>query len=173
VNEDFQDVLAALLASGARFLVVGAHALAVHGVPRATGDLDIWVLPDLVNAERVWEGLIRFGAPMETLGAASGDLARPGLVLQIGLPPRRIDILTALTGVDFESAGARAWCTGSAPWTSPSSTGTRSSGTSARPVGSGTWQISRGWGRGIEEAAPGVPSRAGIAVVDATRGPIR
>ena len=104
MNEDFQDMLAALLASGARFLVVGAHALAVHGVPRATGDLDIWVLPDPVNAKRVWAALGQFGVPVDTLGAASGDLARPGLVLQIGLPPRRIDILTELTGVDFESA---------------------------------------------------------------------
>ncbi len=108
MNQDFQDMLAALLASGARFLVVGAHALAVHGVVRATGDLDIWVLADAVNAERIWEALRRFGAPMETLGAVPGDLTRPGIVLQIGLPPRRIDILTGLTGVDFESAwGAR------------------------------------------------------------------
>jgi hypothetical protein len=104
VNEDFQDLLAALLACGARFLVVGAHALAVHGVLRATGDLDIWVLPDPVNAARVWEALGRFGAPVETIGALPGDLARAGLVLQLGLPPRRIDILTELTGVDFESA---------------------------------------------------------------------
>jgi hypothetical protein len=104
VNEDFQDMLAALLETGARFLVVGAHALAVHGVPRATGDLDVWVLADAVNAERVWAAVERFGAPVDTLGAAPGDLARPGLVLQIGLPPRRIDILTELTGVDFQSA---------------------------------------------------------------------
>jgi hypothetical protein len=104
VNEDFQDMLAALLAGGARFLVVGAHALAVHGVPRATGDLDVWVLADPVNAERVWAALRRFGAPVDTLGAGPGDLARPGLVLQVGLPPRRIDILTKLTGVDFEAA---------------------------------------------------------------------
>jgi hypothetical protein len=104
VNEDFQDMLAALLASGARFLVVGAHALAVHGVPRATGDLDVWVLADPVNAKRVWAALERFGAPVDALGATPGDLARPGVVLQIGLPPRRIDILTDLTGVDFESA---------------------------------------------------------------------
>jgi hypothetical protein len=104
VNEDFQDLLAALLASAVRFLVVGAHALAVHGVPRATGDLDVWVLPDPANVERVWTALGRFGAPMDTLGAGPGDLARPGLVLQIGLPPRRIDIVTELTGVDFESA---------------------------------------------------------------------
>jgi hypothetical protein len=138
VNEDFQDVLAALLVSGARFLVVGAHALAVHGVLRATGDLDIWVFPDPANAERVWQALTRFGAPVDTVGASPGDLARPGLVLQIGLPPRRIDILTALTGVDFESA----WRTrveyrvGSLE--ARSSTGRRSSGTSGRRVGSGT-----------------------------------
>jgi hypothetical protein len=104
VNEDFQDMLAALLASGARFLVVGAHALAVHGVVRATGDLDVWIHTHPVNAERVWEALRRFGAPVETLGATLGDLTRPGLVLQIGLSPRRIDILTGLTGVDFDSA---------------------------------------------------------------------
>ena len=104
MNEDFQDMLAALLWSGARFLVVGAHALAIHGVPRATADLDIWVRADPANAERVWTALGRFGAPVDTLGAAPGDLARPGLVLQIGVPPRRIDILTELTGIDFESA---------------------------------------------------------------------
>ena len=148
-------MLAALLASGARFLVVGAHALAVHGVLRATGDLDVWVLPDPVNAERVWEALGRFGAPVETLGAAPGDLARPGLVLQIGLPPRRIDILTALTGVDFESA----WCIGLAHWRSLSSTGRRSFGTSARPVGSGTWRTWKGWRRRRSKA----PATGGLA----------
>ena len=97
-------MLAALLWSVARFLVVGAHALAIHGVPRATADLDIWVLADPANAERVWTALGRFGAPVETLDATPGDLARPGLVLQIGVPPRRIDILTELTGIDFETA---------------------------------------------------------------------
>lgn len=104
MNEDFQDVLAALLPSGARFLVVGAHALAVHGVPRATGALDIWILADPSNAERVRDAVGRFGAPLATRGASPADLALPGVVLQIGLPPRRIDILTELTGVDLESA---------------------------------------------------------------------
>jgi hypothetical protein len=80
VNEDFQDMLAALLASGARFLVVGAHALAVHGVPRATGDLDVWVLADPVNAERVWAALKRFGAPVDTLRALTRE-PRPTNVL--------------------------------------------------------------------------------------------
>jgi hypothetical protein len=52
VNEDFRDLLAALIAAGARFLVVGAHALAVHGLPRATGDLDVWIAVDPENARR-------------------------------------------------------------------------------------------------------------------------
>ena len=55
VNQDFRDVLSALLRAGARFLVVGAHAMAAHGVPRATGDLDVWVDPAPDNAERVWQ----------------------------------------------------------------------------------------------------------------------
>jgi hypothetical protein len=104
VNEDFRDLLAALLAADARFLVVGAHALAVHGVPRATGDLDVWVATDPANAVRVWAALVRFGAPVASLGVSEGDLQRPGQVIQIGLPPRRIDILTSITGVDFEDA---------------------------------------------------------------------
>jgi hypothetical protein len=104
LNEDFQDLLAALLDSGARFLVVGAHALAVHGVPRATGDLDIWIPLNHENTDLVWRALKHFGAPLESLGVSRGDLNTVGMVVQIGLPPRRIDILTDLSGVDFESA---------------------------------------------------------------------
>ena len=97
-------MLKALLECGARFLVVGAHALAVHGIPRATGDMDIWIDRDPGNCERVWQAIIRFGVPVETLEVTQQDLARPDVVVQIGLPPRRIDILTDLTGVDFASA---------------------------------------------------------------------
>ncbi len=61
MNEDFRDLLASLIAADARFLVVGAHALAAHGVPRATGDLDVWIARDAANAERVWSALTRFG----------------------------------------------------------------------------------------------------------------
>lgn len=86
------------------FLVVGAHALAVHGHVRATGDLDIWIRPDPENAERVWRALVRFGAPVEAMGLTIPDLSRPGTVYQIGLPPRRIDILTKISGVDFDEA---------------------------------------------------------------------
>jgi hypothetical protein len=104
VNEDFRDLLAALLAADARFLVVGAHALAVHGVPRATGDLDVWIANDPTNAARVWAALLRFGAPVSSLGVSEADLQLPDQVTQIGLPPRRIDILTSITGVTFEDA---------------------------------------------------------------------
>jgi len=104
VNEDFLDMLAALLNSGARFLVVGAHALAVHGVPRATGDLDIWIPLNDENTDLVWAALSRFGAPVESLGVSKQDFKTAGTVVQIGLSPRRIDILNQLSGVDFESA---------------------------------------------------------------------
>jgi hypothetical protein len=92
LNEDFLDILRALLEEGTRFLVVGAHALAVHGVPRATGDLDIWIDPVPDNAKRVWQAITRFGAPLDSLGISLHDLSEPDTVVQIGLPPRRIDI---------------------------------------------------------------------------------
>ena len=104
MNEEFLDILRALLDEGARFLVAGAHALAVHGVPRATGDLDIWIDRDPANGARVWRAIISFGAPVESLGVSVGDLGEPDTVVQIGLEPRRIDLLTDLTGVDFEDA---------------------------------------------------------------------
>lgn len=104
VNEDFRDLLAALLEAHARFLVVGAHAMAVHGVPRATGDLDVWIASDGDNAGRVWSALVWFGAPVAALGFSEEDLTRPDQVLQIGLPPRRVDLLTTISGVDFEQA---------------------------------------------------------------------
>jgi hypothetical protein len=103
-NEDFLDILVSLVNSGAEFIVVGAHALAVHGVPRATGDLDIVVRPTAENAGRVFAALREFGAPLEAHGVTSADFETPGRVYQIGEPPRRIDLLTALTGVDFDEA---------------------------------------------------------------------
>ncbi len=104
MNEDFQDILRLLIEAGARFVVVGAHALAVHGVPRATGDLDIWIDREPANAERVWDALVSFGAPVEAMGVARRDLETAGTVIQVGLPPRRIDLVTAITGVDFPDA---------------------------------------------------------------------
>lgn len=105
MNRDFAEMLSALSDAGAEFLVVGAHALAAHGRPRATGDLDVWVRPTAENAAKVWAALARFGAPLS--GVRKDDLATPGLVFQIGVEPVRIDILTAIDGVDFEGAWQR------------------------------------------------------------------
>jgi hypothetical protein len=104
VNDDFRDFLQALVQAGARFLVVGAHAMAVHGVPRATGDLDVWIQADPGNARRVWEALLRFGAPVDEPGFSPEHLGTRGTVVQIGLPPRRIDLLTEASGLDFDAA---------------------------------------------------------------------
>ncbi|MFN2315451.1 MAG: hypothetical protein ABR551_03330 [Gemmatimonadales bacterium] len=101
---DFRDLLAALVEAQARFLVVGAHALAAHGVPRMTGDLDLWVEPTAPNAARVWAALTRFGAPLESLSLTESDLVRPDQVIQLGLPPYRIDLLTGISGVGFAEA---------------------------------------------------------------------
>ena len=104
MNDDFRDLLVTLHRAGARFLVVGAHAMAVHGVPRSTGDLDVWIESTEENADRAWGALCEFGAPVAALGVTREDLLRPGTVIQLGLPPRRIDLLTRITGVDFETA---------------------------------------------------------------------
>ena len=87
-------------------MVVGAHALAAHGAPRATGDLDLFVRPDLENARRVFRALQRFGAPLAAHGVTEEDFATPGTVYQLGLPPRRIDVLTELSGITFDEAVA-------------------------------------------------------------------
>lgn len=104
--EDFRDVLAQLNAAGARFLVVGAHALAAHGVPRVTGDLDIWIDPTQANSRRVWVALVEFGAPFEALGIGEKDFETPDRVIQFGLPPYRIDVLTSISAVTFDEAWA-------------------------------------------------------------------
>jgi hypothetical protein len=104
VTEDWTEALVALLSAGARFLVVGAHAMAVHGVPRATQDLDVWIEATDENAQRVWEALATFGAPLEELGITPADFARPRTVVQVGLPPNRLDVLTEVSGADFEAA---------------------------------------------------------------------
>lgn len=104
MNEDYLDMLSVLLNAGARFLVVGAHALSVHGVPRTTGDIDIWIERTERNAERVWAALNEFGAPIDAIQLKREDLLASGQVVQIGVAPRRIDLLTSITGVEFEAA---------------------------------------------------------------------
>jgi hypothetical protein len=102
MNPDFVDLLRAFCTADVRFLVVGAYALAVHGKPRATGDLDVWVDATADNAGKVVRALAEFGAPLGQI--SEQDFARPGVVYQIGVPPRRIDIITELTGLTFADA---------------------------------------------------------------------
>jgi hypothetical protein len=104
MNPDFVDLLRAFIAADVRFLIVGAYALAVHGRPRATGDLDVWVEAAPANASRVMRALAEFGAPLADVSEA--DFRRPGTTYQIGVPPGRIDILTDLTGITFAEAWA-------------------------------------------------------------------
>lgn len=105
VNPDFRDLFAALNEASAEFLIVGGYALAVHGAPRFTKDLDIWIKANPDNAQRVWQALDKFGAPFGDLTIL--DLSTPGIVFQMGLPPNRIDILTAIDGVEFQVAWER------------------------------------------------------------------
>ena len=104
MNDDFRDLLAALVAEHAVFLVVGAHALAAHGVPRMTRDLDILVEPSPANARRVWRALAAFGAPLNELDVKESDFATPNTVAQFGLPPYRVDIMTSISGLSFAEA---------------------------------------------------------------------
>jgi len=104
-NPDFRDLFAALSAQGAEFLVVGGHAVMLYTQPRYTKDLDVWVRPTRENAERVFQALEDFGAPLTNV--AVEDFASPGTIFQIGIAPNRVDILTTLEGVDFEHAWLR------------------------------------------------------------------
>ena len=105
MNRDYAEMLSALSGAGAEFLVVGAHALAAHGTPRTTGDLDIWINPTPDNVTRVMAALRAFGAPLMDLTV--DDLTKPGTVFQIGVVPSRVDILTAVSGVAFTDAWQR------------------------------------------------------------------
>jgi hypothetical protein len=104
-NRDFRDLFFELNKAEARYLVVGAYAVTFHSHPRYTKDLDVWVEPTEANAQRVWAALAAFGAPMDRVRPA--DLAKPGVVFQIGVEPNRIDILTRVTGVEFGAAWPR------------------------------------------------------------------
>ncbi|MFA6034511.1 MAG: hypothetical protein WC889_16555 [Myxococcota bacterium] len=102
LNEDFLDLLRLFSGGGVKYLLVGGYALAVHGRPRATGDMDLWVEPSAGNAGAVYRALAGFGAPLQ--GITADDLSLPGVVFQIGLSPRRIDVITSIDGVTFEGA---------------------------------------------------------------------
>lgn len=105
LNEDYKEILQELSAEKVKFLLVGAYALAAHGYPRAAVDLDIWVMPTHEDAKAVLRALTRFGAPASDLTIQ--DLEMEGAVFQIGVAPRRINIMTALSGLDLEGSFGR------------------------------------------------------------------
>jgi len=102
LNKDYKEMLQCLSAENVKFLLVGAYAVAAHGYPRATKDIDIFVQPAPENASSLMRALARFGAPLS--GVSAADFSAEGVVFQIGNNPRRIDILTRISGVDFQHA---------------------------------------------------------------------
>src|SRR5580692_7914907 len=102
LNKDYREMLQCLLEEKVKFLLVGAYAVAVHGYPRATKDIDffVWATPE--NASSLMKALIKFGAPLDKI--SESDFSSKGIVFQIGNSPRRIDIITSASGVDFEQA---------------------------------------------------------------------
>lgn len=97
LNPDYRDILSIFAEEQVEYLLVGAYALAAHGHPRATGDIDLWIRPDRKNAKRVMRALSRFGAPLAEIEVQ--NFSEPGIVFQIGVVPRRIDLLTMIDGV--------------------------------------------------------------------------
>jgi hypothetical protein len=102
MSRDFRELLLAFNDARVEYLIVGAHALAAYGHVRATKDLDVWIRPSMQNAERVMNALMEFGAPLTDL--STDDFTQAGLVFQIGVPPLRIDLITAIDGVNFADA---------------------------------------------------------------------
>ena len=102
LNKDYKEMFQLLLEEQVDFILVGAYALAAHGYPRATGDMDIWVRAEEINSINIYKALERFGAPVDQITV--NDFANEGIVFQIGVTPRRIDIITHLDGVSFGEA---------------------------------------------------------------------
>ena len=102
LNKDYKEMLQLLLQEQVDFILVGAYALGAHGYPRATGDIDIWVKADEINSINIYKALEKFGTPVDQI--KMNDFASEGIVFQIGVTPRRIDIITQIDGVSFDEA---------------------------------------------------------------------
>ncbi len=105
-NKDYQEMIQCLQNEGVEFMLVGGYAVALYGCPRMTFDIDFWILANPQNAASVMRALKVFGAPLMDL--REEDFHSPGMIFQIGTEPRRIDILSAISGVSYEDAVSRA-----------------------------------------------------------------
>ena len=101
INQDFKEFIQSLNENSVHYLIVGGYAVAFHGNPRYTKDLDVWIWPDNINLENLIIALKKFG--FESIGLEVEDFLNPNEVIQLGYPPNRIDILTSLPGIDFEN----------------------------------------------------------------------
>ncbi len=99
---DWNEFIGLLCDHRVRFLIVGAHALAAHGRPRATQDIDFWIEPTTDNAARLCDALVAFGFP--ALGQAIEEFSTPDRMATLGHPPLRIDVMTSIDGVSFDAA---------------------------------------------------------------------
>lgn len=104
IQQDFKDLLKCFSEHGVEFIIVGGYALAFHGAPRFTGDLDLFIHPTPANAQRVMRALDQFGFSFPNL--SEDDFSVPGRVVQLGVPPIRIDLITSISGVAWEDADA-------------------------------------------------------------------
>ena len=102
---DFKELLSVFNDHGVRYLIVGGHAVSFHAQPRATKDLDIWIDPDIQNAERVFAALAKFGAPVS--GMSPLDLVEPESFFRMGAPPVMVDVMSRIRGVEFPVAWER------------------------------------------------------------------
>lgn len=100
LSQDFKEFVELLDANQVRYLVVGGYAVAIHGHPRYTKDLDVWIDPDPINAVHVVEALEQFG--FGSLNLVPDDFVKFDQIIQLGYPPLRIDLITSIAGVDFQ-----------------------------------------------------------------------
>jgi len=104
IPNDFKELLVLFNSYKVEYLIIGGYALAFHGVPRVTGDIDLFVRPTDENAERILEALDAFG--FGSLNLSKSDFTTPGMVVQLGVPPMRVDLITKVSGVSWEEADA-------------------------------------------------------------------
>ena len=102
LNEDYKEILQILLNNDVKFLVIGAYAMGAYGYPRATGDFDIWVEASAENSKKIYKSFSEFGTPLFDISRET--FAKKGIYFQIGVAPRRIDVITHIDGVIFEEA---------------------------------------------------------------------
>jgi len=104
LNQDFKEFIQSLNDNNVRYLVIGGYAVAFHGHPRYTKDIDIWIAMDAENAANIVKALDQFG--FASLGLQASDFTAPDQIVQLGYPPNRVDMITTTPGVDFDTCYA-------------------------------------------------------------------